>query len=198
MSVSRVSNATAATAVAGLHMVTPTSVTVSAGTGSVSGQGAVSFSTVPTLTINNCFSSNYSQYKIMIELTGAAANNQTVIMQLHDGTNPVTSNYYYANIRVTEGGTTSNRASTTATGVHLFFSTTQDLNAGMVEMFSPATTVKTKFMYSMWVNDGSTGSWMESGTASQNNNTAYTGLRIVNTSGITGTIRIYGYNNGGA
>jgi len=70
MSVSRVSNATAATAVAGLHMVTPTSVVVGSGTGSVSGQGAITVSGVTSVTINGCFSSLYSNYRLVYDLAG--------------------------------------------------------------------------------------------------------------------------------
>ena len=92
MSVSRVSNATAAPGISGIQVVTPPTVTVSSGTASVSQSGTVSFSGVSTLSLSNCFSSNYTNYRIGFNLYSATPTD--IFMYFRENTTDKTAGYW--------------------------------------------------------------------------------------------------------
>ena len=197
MSVSRVSNATAATAVAGLHMVTPTSVTVGSGTGSVAGQGAVTFSGASTVTLNGCFTANYDSYKIVfsniIGTQGAAPN-------LRIGS--ATSGYYACQTSGSAGYTGStmlvsqiNNGSGFECGLVYDGSSR---SGATLEIQNPFLSVITAFQaIGTDSRTGGAGARVVSGFL--NNTTSYTDFYIGSGGGtFSGTIRVYGYNNGGA
>jgi hypothetical protein len=63
-----------AAAAPGMRLIVPTSVAVGSGSGSVSTQGAVTFSGASSVSVNECFNSTYTAYKII--LTTQAATTQ--------------------------------------------------------------------------------------------------------------------------
>jgi len=189
MSVSRVSNATAATAVAGLHMVTPTSVTVGSGTGSVSGQGAVTFSGATSVILDNCFNSNYENYKVLLNVV-TSGTSQDIYVQLTDGASYYQSKWqhYFGSSAVTANSSAQtywNAGRTSIYGGSL-----------VVDIFSPNKSVRT-FMNSQSSDADKFGSVTGGFTDDFNQHTRF---RILGSSNgaFTGTIRVYGYNNGGA
>jgi hypothetical protein len=196
MSVSRVSNATAATAVAGLHMVTPTSVVVGSGTGSVSGQGAVTFTSVSSVSLNGCFSANYDNYKIITTFVGT--NNSAVNLRLRNaGTDLVGTGYVRQRAQFDGTGSAISRGTG---GVFDFGATRVTTPANFYELtvVNPFISSQSKtFSYQGY--DLLSGGSLEVGAGNNPVSGTYDGLTIFPNAGtFTGTIRVYGYNNGGA
>ena len=197
MSVSRVSNATAATAVAGLHMVTPTSVVVSGGTGSVAGQGAVTFSGTTSVLLNGCFNSNYDNYKIVIgNLT--ASSGQLLSYQMSSAGSAVGTSTYSHQRNYTQGTTTGGERTGPTTSSSLTYIGTGALNYVSCEIMNPFLPTVTKSIAHGNYSDPSFPYYIDIFNGYHSTAASYDGIRIFSVATISGTIRVYGYNNGGA
>jgi hypothetical protein len=201
MAVSRVSNATAATAVAGLHMVTPTSVVVGSGTGSVAGQGAVTFSGASSVSLNGCFTTNYDNYRIIVTPTAVTGTNNHLAFRLRsNGTDNSGSNYYFGALFATATGTSGvNSGNGSNYGIIGFLSTGAiDFSNAIIDLAKPALTTRSTYHFSCYCDNG-TVNFSNQGSGMHYVQSAYDGITVfVNTQTVAGTIRVYGYNNGGA
>lgn len=56
---------------AGLVQIAPSSVTVGSGSGSANGNGSINFSGASSISINDCFSATYSNYRLIFDITGS-------------------------------------------------------------------------------------------------------------------------------
>jgi hypothetical protein len=198
MAVSRVSNATAATAVAGLHMVTPTSVVVGSGTGSVAGQGSVTFSGASSVLLNGCFTSNYDNYKIIISNLSIGAGNLIQYQMSSNGTPVATSTYSHQRIYA-QNTTIGTLMSTGQQSAGISFASTSALNFMTFDLMNPFLSTVTKSISQGNYSDPTNPFYTEQFTGYHSTAASYDGIRIIPAgSSITGTIRVYGYNNGGA
>lgn len=202
MSVSRVSNATAATAVAGLHMVTPTSVVVGSGTGSVSGQGAVTFSGATSVSLDGCFSATYDNYRIVIDSFAASVDGTNPYFRVRSGGSNISlTNYYHAGRRmISWAGASSDMLSA---GVNYFagVEANNDTNAYrnyILDVHNPFKSTNVTMLFNMATQVGGTyyGTGIYCGMYRAN--TSVDGISLILSTATTGTIRVYGYNNGGA
>lgn len=200
MSVSRVSNATAATAVAGLHMVTPTSVTVGSGTGSVTNQGAVTCSAISSVRINGVFNATYDNYRIMLTCTASTASNSFTQMRFSVNGVDHTGGEYYGSNTLFTGSTTFYNSISGATSGRIGLTHTGQLSSynHIVEVSSPFKPINTAVTSTGYWNNG-TSDGAHYGVFLHNVGVPYDGFNIIPGNGtFTGTIRVYGYNNGGA
>lgn len=202
MSVSRVSNATAATAVAGLHMVTPTSVVVGSGTGSVSGQGAVTFSGASSVSLNGCFNATYDNYQITLQTTAfSGAGALFTQIRLRNASDDSTATWYTALAALSIGNSTADPIlGVGATQGYLPYTTsTAALTySPIMEVMRPFLVAKTSVNVRGYYNTGSRDGIMH-GVNQSDVSASYSGITLFpNTGTFTGTIRVYGYNNGGA
>ncbi len=151
---------------------------------------------VNTISINNCFTSSYANYLLVMDLTAAVGSGVFTGRMRVGGTDAVTN---YASQR-TIGQSATVAASANASGTDDFYlASTDGTNAPFfhltMNMFSPALARATSCMALMGFNDGGGTSvmqvWNYHTTA-----TAYDGI-TVNFGGtsFTGTIRVYGYQN---
>jgi hypothetical protein len=200
MSVSRVSNATAATAVAGLHMVTPTSVAVGSGTGSVSGQGAVTFSGANSVSLNGCFSANYNNYRIIFNPTALVGTDSALSFRYRNGGSDISASNYTGQ-RIVYFGTTIvasvNVTGNTLQSLSFFDSTTADRYFLNLEVYGPFLSRKKlhRVDISTIANNGT--AYGETHVGWNDTATPVDGFSIFTTgTSISGTIRVYGYNNG--
>lgn len=81
----------------GLVPVSPTSITLGSGTGSVDAAGLVTFTNASTVTLTNCFTSTYTDYKIVISAVMTSANQDIWFRWSNSGTD-VSTGYYGASI----------------------------------------------------------------------------------------------------
>jgi len=176
--------------VGGLNLVVPTSVTG----GTLAANGQVTFSGATTVDINGCFTSTYDTYRILIS-AHAAAGSPALVLYFRDNTPLVVSGYY--------GGAWSTRFDgvTTATAIN---------NAGFITAV-PATgntagsrSVASLDIYRTSTDGIVTGSAFNGSSsatvnisANRSGMTNFNGISVsIASSTMTGTIRIYGYNNG--
>lgn len=200
MSVSRISNTTAAAQTAGLHIIKPTSVVVGSGTGSVADQGAVTFSGASSVSLNGCFSANYDNYLIRLSLTSVGVSGYQY-MRMRNSTDETTSNYNWSGIYNTSGGVTPTGEGGGAVNYWAFFymSTGDTGVTTTFSMHNPFQAAATNLTSSSVRHAGGSASVNYHHAATKADSTSYSGFTIYpSSSTVTGTIRVYGYNNGGA
>jgi len=183
----------------GMKLIVPSSVAVGSGTGSVSTSGAVSFSGVSSVSINDCFSSTYDNYKIAFELDSTSGTGGTGInMRLRvGGADNSSANYWNNRIFGQASSVTSSGPTSADTS---FLSVSEYDNVGMstymYDLFSPFRTATTglvgigQFRYTSFYQH----SQLKTGQTTVT--TSYTGFTLLTTSGtMTGRVKVYGYKN---
>lgn len=182
----------------GVVAIRPTSVTVSGGTATISGNGRVAFTAGTTgLTLNGVFSSAYRNYRVIATgFKAASAANDFLYYRLTASGTEASTNYYQASVAFAmSNGALQNLGGTGATAFMAsriytsgaYFSCTGDL-------FNPFLA-----SYTMYNGQGygtTSGDDQQLVTSGLNfNNTSYDGLKILPTgASISGEISIYGYN----
>ena len=185
----------AANSSTGLVPVIPTSVAVGSGTGSVGATGLVTFSGVSSVSLNGCFTSTYTNYRVMARYTNSSTLVALYCRLRASGTN-ATTNYdttgfrSFSNLAVESNGynTDVSHFANTANVAGAY-------NGSILDFFGPAEALSTNFI--------STHSTTESGTAAvrwsaswyNDNQTSYDGFTITPASTtLSGTIMVYGYS----
>ena len=176
---------------AGLVQVVPTSVTVGSGSGSVDGNGAVTFSGASSVSLNNCFTSTYDNYHIKVLVT--TSGNATVSSRLRaSGSDITTANY---NTRGFYVGFSSALSRVVTSGSTAWDILGLNANKGLFnfEISQPnAAATKINFVKCYSQSSGDQVDYEIDFSAS----TVADGFSIyVNTGTITGTVRVYGYRN---
>ena len=176
--------------VGGLTQVVPTSVTG----GTLAANGQVTFSGATTVDVNGCFTSTYDTYKILIS-AHAASGAPALAMYFRDNTPLVVTNYYGSVWSVRFDGVTAATAMnnagaiTVATNLGAIANNRSVVSLDLYRSSTDGVVTGTAFA-------GSSSSALTI-SANRSGMTNFTGLTISPTSStMTGTIRIYGYNNG--
>jgi len=168
--------------------------------GNVTGAGldlitTQSFSAVSSVSVNNCFSAAYQNYKVVMTYRGSGAG-QLLWRLRASGTDATGSNYYTQ--RAMFYGSTSNPARFAAEAFYRVGSTDANialcsLTGDVFSPFAPETTVVQTQDFS---NTDATNSTLGIWGAVHSLTTSYDGFTAWNNGGtITGTIRVYGYRN---
>jgi hypothetical protein len=182
--------------VGGLNLIVPSSVSVGSGTGTVSANGLVTFTGAIGIGINNCFSSLYQNYRMILNITSMPTAASIRARFRTNGTDDATAAYNWASSYYLTSASFQSTRTTSANEASIGYGLGQDRQQASIEIYSPnLTTTNTAASYS-----GSHGAgdinW--NGSFGHNSTTAFDGINIFTSNGgvITGTIRIYGYNNG--
>jgi len=193
---------TGVTTGAGWVPVIPTSVTVSAGTGtpssSVSAAGVVSYTSATTVTVNGIFTADYDHYMIIFSNSSETVADYHYFRYTTGGTPNSTSNYYYSSLfaqGVNGGvGTNANANSFVRFG---YDSNTYPAGSGSrrLEISNPySNTRRTDCVYTTTYSGSDHTLWI--GTALFNNTTRFDGIIVghetVGTGLFTGTMQILG------
>jgi LysM repeat protein len=183
----------------GMKLIVPSSIAVGSGSGSVSAQGAVTFSSASSVSINGCFNSTYENYRVLINWTGTT--DEYLYIRLRSGTTDNTSTNYYSNsISMLSNATTVSGTNFNAVSYGIFGYQGASVETSHLDatIFSPQNSTKT----TGWVGQstrwgGSVSAWRPFG-GSMSVTTSYDGFTIYpGASGnVTGTLRIYGLKNG--
>ena len=181
---------------AGMRQLLPSSVTVGSGSGSVNGNGTVSFSGASSIAIDGVFSGVYDNYMMNIKFSGVSATDTDILFYLRN-TTPADITGNYQTELLTQASTA---IAGSAVGSGLIGKTSSTNNGQFdgytVHIYSPFLTVKKSH--------NSRGHWNVSGgtqyqvsTASLMNFTdSCQGIKIYASSGnFTGNISIYGFRN---
>ena len=177
----------------GLRLITPTSIANTGGTASLSG-GAVTFTGVTSLSLNGCFTSTYANYLLNYSITGSnAGTTRTLSIRMRAaGTDESASSYENQTLEVDSTIVTGARTTTTSFLDALYRATKVERN---ITVSAPQLAERT------WVSGTSgsytTGLFIRSLSGVLTTSTSYDGISfIAPADNITGTIRVYGYNNG--
>jgi hypothetical protein len=169
-------------------MVTPTSI---AGTGVTLSGGKVSFSASSSISVNGCFSSAYTNYKLIVNAKGGATSEAVRIRFRANGVDTSSAYYTHAVYTTHTAGPSRNYNAGEAQG---YIGWSADISYNInVEVHNPF-----QSDYTSWT---STSNGIGSGTATvgtlwgmQYTTTTFDGFNLSPTSGtLTGSVRIYGY-----
>jgi hypothetical protein len=179
----------------GLIQVIPTSLTVGSGSGSVGPNGAVTFSGASSVTLNGCFTANYDSYKIVfsniIGTQGAAPNLRigSAAAGYYACQTSGSANYSGSTILVSQ----INNGSGFECGMVYDGSSR---SGATLEIQNPFLSVITAFQ-SIGTDSRTGGAGARVVSGFLNNTTSYTDFYVGSGGGnFSGTIRVYGYNNG--
>jgi hypothetical protein len=146
------------------------------------------FTAVSAVNINNCFTSTYDNYRIMMRITNSVSVNMQCRVRA-SGSDLTTSTYRYG--RYLLGTTTAfNAGSDNQTDSQFPLAGSADSAGHAIDVLSPMLAQQTSVLQ---ISQGSIGQILFGQVA---NTTAYDGFTVFPASGtITGTIRVYGYRN---
>jgi hypothetical protein len=154
-----------------------------------------SFTTASSVSVNNCFTSTYRNYRILINITAASATDTRLLRLRAAGSDNTSANYYWGGVQqagVNDATIYNIRSAGLATSHRLAYSASNCLIA--LDVFSPQESVVTSFS-SQGV--GATGDvWTEWVGGRSSVTTSYDGFTLFPNSGtITGTLSVYGLRN---
>lgn len=179
----------------GLTSVIPTSV---AGSGvSVGAAGKVTFTTASAVSVNGCFTSTYDNYLIVFDFTTSGAAGLNVTLRL-SGTDATTA---YDSQRATAINATAAAAQSLASTSWVGsggLGITGARHIGRLQLYKPAIATATggEIWNGVTANPMTTSSGLYQGFLQHQTATAYDGFTFTPGTGtITGSLRIYGYNN---
>jgi hypothetical protein len=184
----------------GSRLIVPSSVSVGSGSGSVSTQGAVTFSGASSVSVNNCFSSIYDNYRIVMNHDSSAAAVGFNMRMRAAGTDNTSVNYVFASGSATQAGTfvggsvgtSALDTSWTLTPISGTYSSSTIFD--ILLPFSSA--YQTNFSSTSFYFDSLSNYRAGFGAGATSVTTSYDGITFYPASGtITGTVRVYGYKN---
>jgi len=156
---------------------------------------ATTFSAVASISINNCFSATYSNYKVVVAYTNTLQGTQTNIRFRTLGADDTASNYAGMCQRIGENGTSYNLVGfTDLAAVNNANSTTNTLS---FDAISPNKSAETNLVGNS-LGVMTTGSFNTAGVIGVlfNLTTVFDGFTILFAAGTgTGTIKVYGYQD---
>lgn len=181
----------------GLVLVKPSSVV----NGTDNGKGTVTFSAASSVSLNDVFSSTYTNYKLIVNQIPSGVSNLNLRLRV-SGTDASGNNYKYAAIGYNSNNTALNNYSGGAADVSSFESISQCGTTGtdIFSVFDILNSFETKptFISGKFARFDSTGIGILGDfnyTGRHSLSTSYTGFTIFPSSGtITGTVSVYGYN----
>jgi hypothetical protein len=176
---------------AGLAKIVPSSVAVGAGTGSSDASGTVTFSGASSVSLNGCFTSSYTNYKIQFIWT-APTTTASITMRLRASGSDTSANYKNQNILAANTTIQTRQNDTGTDDWYLGI----DVNSGTVgefTIFRPQTATKTSFMGLGFSPYPATQYMMITG-GEQTDSTQFDGFTVFAGTGMAGTVSVYGYN----
>lgn len=151
---------------------------------------ATTFSAQSAVNISNIFSSTYSSYRVLISLV-ASSGNQSLSFRCRENVTDKTANYYAGTGTVNYAGTTGGIANDN-TSAFLVMTNLGTANPNIATLDIYRTTTNCIYSSTGWNQQASAANY-QAGT--NNNLTNFTGFSIfpTNTGTITGSVRVYGY-----
>jgi hypothetical protein len=178
-----------ATAEPGMKLIVPSS----AVNGTVSATGAVSFTGVSSVSLNNCFSSTYNNYLIVPDNITQSTSSYMLFRLRTSGTDN-TDNSYWRQYILANSGTVS-AARNQATSLDFWEAGATFPASGQMDIQNPFATAYTRANYFVNQENPTTQGFIQ-GAFTFNGTTSFDGFTLIAASGtITGTIRVYGYKN---
>ena len=181
-------------AAGGLVQIVASSIAATGGSGSISSNGAVSFTSASAISLNGCFSSDYNRYVINVDCDSASANID-VLFRLRVSGSDAATNYSYAGAGYRASGSGFNPVSTSATYVDIGRGGASYVCHSTFQVIDPFIATPTVLLGQFGSKD-SASTFINNFGGYHSDSTSYTGFTVYpNTGTFTGTIRVYGYRN---
>jgi len=149
-----------------------------------------SFSAISSLSVNNCFTSTFDHYEILISASGGGG---AVLLRLRGSGSDETSNEYHRQ-RIYGQGSSVLADRNQSTSVEAAVASTQGDTAS-IKVFNPQKTQRTHISGRFNQSDGSN-IFMQIPECELATTTAYDGFSLnLNTGTMSGALRVYGYRN---
>ena len=148
------------------------------------------FSAVSSVSLNNVFTSDYDNYRIVLSRDASSAGQLDMRLRV-GGVDVSSADYDYIRIFVYSAGTVAGARSLSATSFYLGYFPTVRIGICSADIFGPNLAASTQY-------SATGGSAQELGTVMGELDlaTSYDGFTIIPSAGtMTGTIRVYGYRN---
>jgi hypothetical protein len=186
----------------GLTLVVPTSITVGSGSASTTANGAITFTGASSVSLNGCFNSTYDNYQMTLQTTAFSGSGALFTqIRLRNASDDSSANWYTALAALSIGNSTADPIlGVGATQGYLPYTTAAAAltYSPIMEVMRPFLAAKTSINVRGYYNTGTRDGIMH-GVNQHDLATSYSGISFFpNTGTFTGTIRIYGYNNGTA
>jgi hypothetical protein len=151
-----------------------------------------SFSAVSSVSLNGVFTSAYDNYKVFVRLSRSGSNITINLRYRAAGTDTTSSDYFWQRL-FGSGATAGASSETSATLLNVFGDNNTDETMAVMEISSPALAARTMSFTQVNYADGGV---VMSIVGSLRLTNAYDGFTLIPSSGtITGTLRVYGYQN---
>jgi hypothetical protein len=179
----------------GLSLITPTSIAVVSGSGSISATGAISFTSATGISLNGCFTSTYDNYKIVLNINSISKNDVMCFRFGTGGTPNTASTYYRAGWRIEPNSPSVTNVSYGSPQSFLIVSEIKgsDTAGYEVNLWNPFASRKT-YLTATGVDNLLSGSIVN---GFFNTTQSFTDFQLYMDASATvsGTVRIYGYRN---
>jgi hypothetical protein len=155
--------------------------------------GSTTFATTATPFINGCFTSDYENYRVLVNVEASTGTN--LRFRVRSGTSTPESGLVYDRFGFSFVGSITNQIAANENAGFLGDITNVGGNRTVVsaDVFNPNAARPTEVMPYTWGSNNGTVYLM---TFRIETNTAYTGLELYTDSGtLTGSMRVYGYRN---
>lgn len=184
--------------IGGLAPATPTSIANSGGTATLSGN-TVTFSGVSSVSLNGCFTGDYDNYRVFVNLASASLTCQIRLRWVTSTTPDTSSNYWVAEHQVAATGSHTipvSGSSNTSAHIGHYIATSSGPVDMSLEVFRPFAAAWTRHVGQGSVGIGGISDFSMIQTGSLHKvTTSYDGFQLMNleSATMTGTVSVYGY-----
>jgi hypothetical protein len=156
--------------------------------------GSTTITSATTAVLDGCFSSDYRDYLLIVDVTGGTGNLE-LAMQFRVGGVAAATNYNYANFGTFPNGTVSSGTTGgAATSAALTFVPQTQQSSFSYYIGQPNLAVFTSFSGD-WLYDDGSAQIMRRTIGRHKTATAYTGVQVFTSAAWTGKITVYGYRS---
>jgi len=152
------------------------------------------FSAVTAVQVDDCFTSTYDNYLVLLQIPTVSTTNITIRCRLVDTVTPYAgADYEYYAAGVLDSGATSNLAAYSQTSFQFTSNNSATSSALTLNLFSPKLAATTNATFNS-MSRSSAWYFSYAGAGGLRTSTAYEGIQFYPSSGnFTGTLSIYGY-----
>jgi hypothetical protein len=180
----------------GLVPVIAPTVNFSGGTATANTLGEVSFTTVTSLSLNNVFTSTYKSYRIIVQVDANSVSTSNITMRYRaSGTDFSTALYQRTGFATRTNVSSATIGGTGQTSI-AFLDVGQNTGFAIIEIKNAVPAVWTESLIDSSGIDATTNFNMVRLSTLLPSNTSFDGFTIIPASGnITGSVRVFGYND---
>jgi hypothetical protein len=151
-----------------------------------------SFSAASSVSLNNCFSADYDNYRLTFHYVPNGTNDASIRMRV-GGVDSTSSTYSRTLNGAYTNGTDITLGNSGQTSWSVFQGTTAIYSVASMDMTNPFAATRTNIIYGGYLSN-SVAQYGFTGAGIHNETVSYTGFTILAASGtITGTVSVYGY-----